>query len=67
MDLAIQSAKDTEDAMADLPTYERRKILTQIANDIDARKDEFASVLCIEAGKPLKYVVRMVSHGINVR
>jgi len=40
--------------MADLPTFERRKILAQIASDIEARKDELASVLCFEAGKPIK-------------
>lgn len=54
VDQAISGAVEAEEAMAALPTFERRKILSFIASQIEANKDAFASVLCIEAGKPIK-------------
>jgi acyl-CoA reductase-like NAD-dependent aldehyde dehydrogenase len=54
IDEAIVGAQKSEDAMAALPVFERRKILGQIAAAIEANKEAFASVLCVEAGKPIK-------------
>jgi acyl-CoA reductase-like NAD-dependent aldehyde dehydrogenase len=37
-----------------LPAFERQRVLRQIANGIQERKEEFARVLAQEAGKPIK-------------
>jgi len=37
-----------------LPTFERQRILRQVATNIAFRRDEFARTLAQEAGKPLK-------------
>ena len=37
-----------------LPAYERRRILTGIAQAIAARKGEFARTIALEAGKPIR-------------
>lgn len=40
--------------MAKLSSFERKDILHSIASEIKDRKEEFALVLCAEAGKPIK-------------
>jgi acyl-CoA reductase-like NAD-dependent aldehyde dehydrogenase len=37
-----------------LPAFERQRVLRQIANGIQERREEFARVLAQEAGKPIK-------------
>ncbi len=37
-----------------LPAFERQRVLRQIANGIQERKEEFARTLAQEAGKPIK-------------
>jgi hypothetical protein len=38
----------------EMPHFQRKEILLQVANELKERKEEFAYVLCIEAGKPIK-------------
>ncbi len=37
-----------------LPAFERQRVLRQVAEGISKRKEEFARILCQEAGKPIK-------------
>ena len=37
-----------------LPAFERQRVLRAIAQGIAARKEEFAHMICLEAGKPIK-------------
>lgn len=37
-----------------LPAFERQRVLRQVAEGIGKRKEEFARMLCQEAGKPIK-------------
>ena len=37
-----------------LPAFERQRVLRAIAQGITARREEFARVICLEAGKPIK-------------
>ncbi len=37
-----------------LPAFERQRVLRAIAQGILARKEEFAQMICLEAGKPIK-------------
>lgn len=59
---AIQGALRAKDEMAELGSYERKAILNQVVTATKERFEEFAQVLCIEAGKPIKY---LFDHLIN--
>lgn len=50
---AIGSADEATDAMRRLPPYERQSILQHCVDRFQARSDELAMSLCIEAGKPI--------------
>ena len=47
-----------------LPTFERQRVLRQIAANILARRDEFARILAQEAGKPIKLARAEVDRAI---
>lgn len=47
-----------------LPTFERQRVLRQIATGIQERKDEFVRTLAHEAGKPIKSARTEVDRGI---
>ncbi len=51
---AIASAAKAFGTTRRLPTFERQRILRQIATNISFRRDEFSHTLAQEAGKPIK-------------
>lgn len=51
---AVQAAQRAFEVTRKLPSYERQRVLREIADGIRARRDEFARVLALEAGKPIK-------------
>src|SRR5512138_3717258 len=53
IDRAIGLAAAAVPAMAELPAYERQRVLAHCARRFDERRDELAMALCIEAGKPI--------------
>ncbi|MEM7539297.1 MAG: aldehyde dehydrogenase family protein [Chloroflexota bacterium] len=54
IDRAIAAAVDVQDAMRDMPAYERQAVLNHCVTRFTERFDELAMALCIEAGKPIK-------------
>lgn len=54
IDDGIAAALAAEAAMAKLPAYARRDILSHCVESFKARREELAMALCIEAGKPIK-------------
>lgn len=54
IDRAIGAATDAAGAMRRLPPYERQKVLNHCVARFTARSEELATILCIEAGKPIK-------------
>jgi acyl-CoA reductase-like NAD-dependent aldehyde dehydrogenase len=54
IDRAIGLAADAVGPMAELPAYERQRVLTHCVRRFEERADELAQALCIEAGKPIK-------------
>lgn len=54
---AIVSAIKAEKSMSELPIYERSKILTQLADGLIEHHEEFATLIAMEAGKPIKYAL----------
>src|SRR5215470_9025758 len=61
---AIQAAVRAFGSTRRLPAFERQRVLRSIAQQITARKDEFAHTLAQESGKPLKQARTEVERGI---
>jgi len=53
-ELAIATAVKAFGTTRRLPAFERQRVLRQIANGVQERKEEFARTLAQEAGKPIK-------------
>jgi glyceraldehyde-3-phosphate dehydrogenase (NADP+) len=51
---AVKAAQAASATMGSLPIYERYRILQQVSTDILAHRDEFATIMAREAGKPWK-------------
>ena len=51
---AIAAANSAEGEMKKLPSFVRQRILNHCIRRFSERANEFAEVLCIEAGKPIK-------------
>jgi len=51
---AIAAAQRAFGTTKRLPAYERQRVLRAIAQALTERKEEFARVLAVEAGKPIK-------------
>ncbi len=54
IDEAITGAVRAAPAMARLASYERQAVLNHCVTQFQARADELAYALCVEAGKPIK-------------
>jgi acyl-CoA reductase-like NAD-dependent aldehyde dehydrogenase len=54
LEKAIQSAVRSFEITRRLPGYERHRILDRVSEGIAAQREEFARVMALEAGKPLK-------------
>ena len=54
IDRAIAAAVQAVEPMRTLPSCKRRDVLDHCARRFTERADEFAQVLCIEAGKPIR-------------
>jgi len=61
---AIQAAVRAFGSTRRLPAFERQRVLRSIAQQITARKEEFARTLAQESGKPLKQARTEVDRGI---
>jgi acyl-CoA reductase-like NAD-dependent aldehyde dehydrogenase len=53
IDRGIALAAGAVPAMAELPAYERQRILSHCVRRFEERREELALALCIEAGKPI--------------
>ena len=65
IDQAIESVKQAAMKLMAIPAHVRAQALSQIANGIDARHEEFSKTLSQEAGKPLTDARREVDRGIQ--
>ena len=54
IDAGIAAAVDADEAMRNMPPYERQAILQHCVNRFTERFEELSLALCIEAGKPIK-------------
>ncbi|MGI9101205.1 MAG: aldehyde dehydrogenase family protein [Terriglobales bacterium] len=62
---AIAAAVRAFETTRRLPAYERQRVLRSVANELIQRKEEFATTLAREAGKPLKQSRAEVERAIS--
>ncbi len=62
---AIESSVHGFQKSRKLPTYKRSELLTAVATTIDKRKEELATLLCRESGKPIKYAKGEVTRAVS--
>src|SRR5699024_12458301 len=58
---AISAAEKAMPAMAALQVYQRKAVLEHCIKRFEERADEFAMLLCVEAGKPINDANGMVT------
>lgn len=65
VDEALERAVVAADACRRMPAYARAAVLNHVVQRLHDRSDEFATVLCIEAGKPIRDASAEVSRAID--
>ena len=65
LEQAIEAAVNASAAMAQMATYERQQVLEHCVKRFQARSEELAYALCVEAGKPIKDAQGEVSRLID--
>jgi acyl-CoA reductase-like NAD-dependent aldehyde dehydrogenase len=65
IDAAIAAAVEAQEELRSWPAYRRRAVLEHIVNGIEARFDEMAHALAIEAGKPIRDSRGETTRGID--
>jgi glyceraldehyde-3-phosphate dehydrogenase (NADP+) len=66
LEKAIEKALLVKKQMRDLASWQKYKILNEIADKISAKKEDLALLLAKEAGKPLKYALGEIDRAIQV-
>ncbi|ANB60538.1 aldehyde dehydrogenase family protein [Anoxybacteroides amylolyticum] len=67
LEMAIQNAYDTfEHVMRKMPAHQRSTILRKSADLLEEQSEDFAQLLCQEAGKPIRDARGEVSRAIQV-
>jgi len=51
---AIKAALEAFNKLRELSSYEKWKILMEVASKLEERREEFAEIITLEAGKPIK-------------
>ncbi len=62
---AIHAAKKAADEMAKLPAYTRYEILKQISEELFSLRQQFAELITLESGKPIRYALGEVDRSIQ--
>ncbi len=57
LEFAILKAQAVQEEMKNLPSYKKFEILRQVSEEIKARREELALLLCRESGKPIRYAL----------
>ena len=57
LEKAISGAESVKEEMRNLPSYRRYEILRQISDTINEKREDLASVLARESGKPIRYAL----------
>ena len=56
IDSAIGAAERALPAVAAMASFERKEVLEKVVAEVTSRAEEFAVALCLEAGKPIRFI-----------
>jgi acyl-CoA reductase-like NAD-dependent aldehyde dehydrogenase len=65
IDGAISAAAGAAAAMRKMPAFARQEALRRVVSELRARHEEFARVMCMEAGKPIRDARSEVTRAID--
>lgn len=65
VEIAIQAAQNVETSLGLTPSYVRSNILKQISNEILALRQQFAELITLESGKPIRYALAEVDRSVQ--
>ncbi len=65
LDLAIKAAEDVAEELQNVPSYVRYKILKQINEELASLRQQFAELITLESGKPIRYALGEVDRSIQ--
>jgi len=65
LELALNGAAAVAQQLADCPSYVKYNILMQISNELKALREQFAEVIMLESGKPVRYALAEVDRSIQ--
>lgn len=65
LERSINAAAEVADELAEIPSYKRYAILKQISEELLARRSEFAGLITLESGKPLRFALAEVDRSIQ--
>jgi acyl-CoA reductase-like NAD-dependent aldehyde dehydrogenase len=62
---AVDAAMDTQQSLQEMPVFQRYEILQRTAQGIAEQRDQFATIMAREAGKPIKTAAAEVERAIQ--
>lgn len=62
---SIKAAQSVKDALQNLPSYHRYDILMELANGLTSGRQDFAEILSLESGKPIRYALGEIDRSIQ--
>jgi len=65
LDQAITAAEDIAEELRNTPSYVRYKILKQISEELLLLRQQFAELITLESGKPIRYALGEVDRSIQ--
>ena len=65
IEVATATAVKAWETTRKLPLFQRAEILQKVSSGIEKRKEELASTICLEAGKPISLARAEVSRAVN--
>lgn len=65
LEIAISAAGIIEEELAVVPSYLRYKILMQISEELLALRQQFAKLITLESGKPIRFALAEVDRSIQ--
>ena len=65
LEIAIKAAADIAEELANTPSYKRYSMLMQISEELKSLRQQFAELITLESGKPVRYALAEVDRSIQ--
>ena len=65
LDQAIKAAENIAEEVQNIPSYRRYNILKQISEELFSLRQQFAELITLESGKPIRYALAEVDRSLQ--